>query len=75
MDKRQEASHELELIAMQTKEVVGLLREDPVSPEMAYALTYELRTRLGRVVASLGAGLPPRGYRNGAADILDRAVQ
>ena len=71
---RQNASHEIEKLAIQAKEIVTLLR-DKAGCEMSYALVYELRTRLGRVVSSLGVGLPDGAAHSAASEILDMVVE
>jgi len=49
------AADRLEELLASYREVVNLIREGHERP---YALLYEARRELGRVVATLGAGLP-----------------
>lgn len=74
LSRRGAASHEVERLAIQMKEAVCVIR-DRAGNEFSYALVYELRKRLGRVVASLGEGLPDSASHSAAAELLDSVVE
>lgn len=67
------ASHSLEELAIAAKDVVAELRVGQ-SPGKAYALAYELRWRMGKIVASLGAGVPNAADRTYAQEVVDSAI-
>lgn len=72
MSKQTEAADELEALTGAMKEIVILLRQGSgQSPDKAYALVYELRKRIGYVVANLGVGAPLSASSKYAADIID----
>lgn len=54
------ASHDIEELAAKLREYVNELREHPNNRRRAYALLYHFRTDLGRVVNTLGEGVPPK---------------
>ena len=68
------ASHEIEVLAIQMKEAVCVIR-DKAGDQFSYALVYELRKRFGRVVAALGTGLPDSAAHSAAAELLDAMVK
>lgn len=69
--RQQQASHKLEELTIQANETVSLLRDQSTSRDLSYALVYELRTRLGRIVADLGVSLPRTSALATARQLLD----
>lgn len=70
--KQVRASHALEEILIAGKEVVARLRNGDISNDLAYALMYELRWRMGHAVHIIPAeGVPPAAIREQAKDIID----
>jgi hypothetical protein len=59
------ASADLEDLAAELRDIINEMRQRPTDTAYAYALTYNFRTDLGRVVASLGAGKPSMKVMNG----------
>ena len=63
MDKVAQAANDLENLASDMKQAVIDLRSDGlIDSAYAYWRVYDLRRRLGQVVAELGAGVPIRDY-------------
>ena len=58
-EKQLDAANRLEDLAMDMKLLIPELREGMTSAA-AYRKVYELRRELGRVVATLGCGVPTR---------------
>lgn len=69
MSKQQQAAADLEALSVLLKETVTLLRESDAT--RGYAAIYELRTRLGKIVSGMGAGLPVRTELKEVRDIFD----
>lgn len=63
--KQVDASHKVEELSMDLKELVAELRSGVLPDSEAYAKLYHIRTRLGRVVATLGAGAPTGSWVDG----------
>lgn len=59
------ASADLEDLAAELRDIINSMRQRPNDKAYAYALTYNFRTDLGHVVASLGAGKPSMKVVNG----------
>ena len=73
IDRSEVESDQLELLSIQIKHGVKYLRDPDVPYQLKYAMLYELRTRLGHIVARLGMGQPKSADLSKVRKELERA--
>lgn len=71
--EQQEAANSLEDLVIGAKVAIQYLRAGQ-SNTLAYALAYDLRWRMSKVVQSLGVGAPLARSRDMAKEIIDAQI-
>lgn len=66
MIDRIEAANQLEELLPAFREAVNLMRAEACRKDLAYALLYELRLRVGYITRAAGVGVPPTADRKWA---------
>lgn len=74
-EKDLKAADELENLIPYMKEIVNVIRDDYPNPGDSYALIYDLRYRIGKIVATLGFDVPSRRRREIAKQVFKEQTQ